>query len=78
MFTHKRYTVTRISGQYIQVVGENGKAHTLFAMAGDKATPACNCNKMGRCGHQIAAEEFFKFESQPKAQPQSLEEVFAW
>jgi hypothetical protein len=76
MFTHKRYTVTRLSNTHIQVVGTNGKSHTLFAMVGDNATPACNCNKMGRCGHQIAAEEFFKFEAQPQAL--TLEEQFAW
>lgn len=78
MFTHKRYSVTRLSNMYIQVVGENGKAHTLFAMLGDKGTPSCNCNKPGRCGHQEATEQFFKFEAQPQAQPVSLEDRLTW
>lgn len=78
-FRYKNYTVRRLSGAYLQVQGDNAKAHLLMATVGDKTTPSCPCHKPGACGHQDAAVAFLKAEAQP--QPKSaptLEDLFAW
>lgn len=62
------YTVKRLSNRQIQVYKAKGKSapRLLFMESGATVTPSCGCPVYGRCGHQIAAEEFAATERAPK------------
>jgi len=61
------YTVKRLDNRQIQVFKGKGKspARLLLMEVGENRTPSCGCPVYGRCGHQIAAEEFAAMERKP-------------
>lgn len=62
-----KYMVERLNNQTIQVYKPRGKspARLILMEVGETRTPVCGCPVYGRCGHQIAAEEFAAAERKP-------------
>ena len=61
------YTVERRDNRMVVVSKAKAVTRFIYMEIGAAHAGTCNCPSYGKCGHQLAAEEFAEAERQPVA-----------